>query len=87
MKKYEYKFIIIINIITNLILNGFYHLILLLNNNVITICYIIIGEIIVFYVEALYYSRHIDLKINKYYFSLLLNGVSFMIGLIVHYIF
>lgn len=84
LKKIEYKYVVIINIITNIILNVIYHLVLLLNNNIINIVYVIIGEIVVFYVEALYYGKYLNLKVNKYLFSLLLNCVSFITGIIIH---
>ena len=84
IKKNEYKYVIIINIITNIVLNSLYHIILLFNNNIINILYILIGEIIIFFVEAVYYSKHLDIKTNKYIFSLLLNSISFMVGLIIH---
>lgn len=84
IKKNEYKYVIIINIITNVTLNSLYHIIILFNNNIINILYILIGEIIIFFVEAVYYSKHLDIKTNKYIFSLLLNSISFMVGLIIH---
>ena len=84
IKKNEYKYVIIINIITNIVLNSLYHIILLFNNNIINILYILIGEIIIFFVEALYYSKHLNIKTNKYIFSLLLNSISFMVGLVIH---
>ena len=83
MKKNEYKYVVIINIITNIILNVIYNIVLLLNNNIINNIYIIIGEIVVCYVEALYYAKYLNLKINKYIFSILLNSVSFLTGVII----
>ena len=83
LKKNEYKYVVIINIITNIILNVIYNIVLLLNNNIINNIYIIIGEIVVCYVEALYYAKYLNLKINKYIFSILLNSVSFLTGVII----
>ncbi len=85
LKKNEYKYIVIINIITNIILNVLYHLVILLNSNLFNVIYIVIGEIIVFYVEALYYKKCLNLKINNYLFSLLLNSVSFLTGIIISF--
>lgn len=86
IKKNEYKYVIIINIITNILFNSLYHILLLLNSNIINIIYILIGEIIIFFIEAIYYSKHLGLKINKYIFSLLLNSISFITGLVIHII-
>ena len=85
LKKNEYKYVVIINIITNIILNVIYHLVLLLNSNIIHNIYVIIGEIVVFYVEALYYKKCLNLKINKFLFSLILNSVSFLTGIIISF--
>lgn len=85
LKKDEYKYIVIINIITNIILNVLYHLVILLNSNLFNVIYIVIGEIIVFYVESLYYKKHLNLNINKFLFSLILNSVSFLTGIIISF--
>ena len=87
IRKNEYKYVIIINMITNIIFNSLYHIILLLNNNILNIIYILIGEVIIFFIEAIYYSKHLKLKINKYIFSLLLNSISFIVGLVIHFNF
>lgn len=84
LNKTEYKYIIKINVLTNIILNIVYHIILLLSNNIINIFSIIIGEIIVTYIEAIYYSKNIKFRLNKYLFSLLLNSISFTTGIIIH---
>lgn len=86
IKKNEYKYVIIINIITNIIFNSLYHIVLLLSNNIINIIYILIGEIIIFIIEALYYAKHLNLKVNKYIFSLVLNNISFITGLVIYLI-
>ena len=82
IKKEEYKYIIIINIITNLSLNMLGYFINQIDNQIIILSIVLVLEVLIFYIEALYFGKKIKLK-NKYLFSLSLNGVSFLTGLIV----
>ncbi len=81
IKKEEYKYVIIINIITNLSLNTLGYFINMIDNRIIHWSIVLVLETLIFYIEALYFGKKIKLK-NKYIFSLSLNGVSFLTGLI-----
>ncbi len=81
IKKEEYKYVIIINIITNISLNTLGYFINQISNPIILWSIVILLEVIIFYIEALYFSKKIEVK-NKYLFSLSLNGVSFLTGLL-----
>lgn len=82
IKKEEYKYIILVNIMTNVPLNILGYFINQISDKTIIWIIVIVLELIIFYVEALYLGKKIKLK-NKYLFSLSLNGVSFLTGYIV----
>lgn len=82
IKKEEYKYVIIINTITNLSLNTLGYFINQISNPIILWNIVLLLEVLIFYIEALYFGKRIKLK-NKYIFSLSLNAVSFLTGLIV----
>ena len=60
---------------------------LIINNTYITNLILIFLEIIVVFVEGYLFKKNLkDLKINSYIFSLYLNGLSFLIGVLLSYI-
>ena len=82
IKKEEYKYIVIINILTNLSLNTLGYFINQINNSYVIIIIVILLEILIFYIEALYFGKRIKID-NKYMFSLSLNAASFLTGCII----
>lgn len=87
-EKKDINNIIIINCITNPILNIILLIIMyFISNNIIIYSLIFIFEIIVIYLEYLYYKNRIIFKnINILLFSIILNTISFMTGLIISFI-
>ena len=80
----EFKYVAIINVLTNIPLNVMYLIINCFTNSIIiNYSYIFVGELIVFLVEGYYYKKHLNVKINSYLLSLLLNVISFTFGLII----
>lgn len=60
---------------------------LIINNTYITNLILIFLEIIVVFVEGYLFKKNLkNLKINSYIFSIYLNGLSFLIGVLLSYI-
>lgn len=83
IKKSDYKYVIIINIITNLTINVIYYFIRQFDVEWLNIISVIVLELLVFYFEGLFFSKKISLKCNSYLFSLCLNLTSFLLGLLI----
>ncbi len=65
----EYKYVILINIMTNVPLNILGYFINQIDNQTIILSIVLVLEVLIFYIEALYFGRKIKVK-NKYLFSL-----------------
>ena len=67
---------VVINILTNIPLNLF---VIYINNSIVTI---ILGELLVIVVEALWYYLFLRILSRAFIYSILCNAISFLIGLL-----
>ena len=67
---------VVINILTNIPLNLF---VIYINNSIVTI---ILGELLVIVIEALWYYLFLRILSRAFIYSILCNAISFLIGLL-----
>ena len=67
---------VVINILTNIPLNLF---VIYIDNSIVTI---ILGELLVIVVEALWYYLFLRILSRAFIYSILCNAISFLIGLL-----
>lgn len=85
-KRNDINNVIYINCITNIVLNYIINICLFIFYKNILVVYIIIGilEILVIYVEFIYYKNNLKFnKIKPLLLSIILNTLSFTIGLLI----
>ena len=84
-KRNDINNIIYINCITNIVLNYIINILSIIFYKNIFIVYVILGilEILVIFIEYIYYKNNLKYKINPLLLSIILNTLSFTIGLFI----
>lgn len=83
IRRLDLLFVLLVNILTNPLLNTILNYVDLMYSNQIRLITFIVGEIFVFVIEGIIYSKCLDnKKINPYILSLILNVFSMTIGLL-----
>lgn len=84
-KRNDINNIIYINCITNIVLNYIINILSIIFYKNIFIVYVILGilEILVIFIEYIYYKNNLKSKINPLLLSIILNTLSFTIGLFI----
>lgn len=84
-KRNDINNIIYINCITNIVLNYIINILSMIFYKNILLVYVTLGilEILVIFIEYIYYKNNLKSKINPLLLSIILNTLSFTIGLFI----
>lgn len=84
-KRNDINNIIYINCITNIVLNYIINILSMIFYKNILLVYVTLGilEILVIFIEYIYYKNNLKSKINQLLLSIILNTLSFTIGLFI----